>query len=127
LRNFCPAAFDSFLCLPSEGASGGILVAWKSSIFEGELIFQNSYAISINFTSKHNCDTWVLTTVYAPCTPEGKRDFLEWFQNIQMPNDIDWLVIGDFNLIRRPEDRNKEGGVQMKCTFSMRPLAALVW
>ena len=27
-----------------------------------------------------------------------------------MPDDIDWLIIGDFNLIRRPEDRNKEGG-----------------
>ena len=26
-----------------------------------------------------------------------------------MPEDLNWLVIGDFNLIRRPEDRNKEG------------------
>jgi len=26
-----------------------------------------------------------------------------------MPPDIDWLVVGDFNLIRRPEDRNREG------------------
>lgn len=26
-----------------------------------------------------------------------------------MPPEMDWLIIGDFNLIRRPEDRNKEG------------------
>jgi len=26
-----------------------------------------------------------------------------------MPHDIDWLVVGEFNLIRRPKDRNKEG------------------
>ena len=24
-----------------------------------------------------------------------------------MPDDIDWLVVGDFNLYRNPEDRNK--------------------
>ena len=27
-----------------------------------------------------------------------------------MPNDHDWLLIGDFNLIRKPEDRNRPGG-----------------
>jgi len=27
-----------------------------------------------------------------------------------MPNDIDWLVLGDFNLIRKQEDRNMSGG-----------------
>lgn len=26
-----------------------------------------------------------------------------------MSPEIDWIVVGDFNLIRRPEDRNKEG------------------
>jgi exonuclease III len=33
IRNFCPIEFDSFELLPSIGASGGILVAWKSSAF----------------------------------------------------------------------------------------------
>ena len=47
---------------------------------------------------------------FMPPAPLKVRDFLEWFQNIQMPDDIDWLIIGDFNLIRRPEVRNKEGG-----------------
>lgn len=27
-----------------------------------------------------------------------------------MTVDLDWLVVGDFNLIRKPEDRNREGG-----------------
>jgi endonuclease/exonuclease/phosphatase family metal-dependent hydrolase len=27
-----------------------------------------------------------------------------------MPSDKLWLLVGDFNLIRRPEDRNKAGG-----------------
>lgn len=82
---------------------------WKSSMFSGKLIFSNEYAISVELTSKLNNESWLLTTVYAPCTPAGKRTFLEWFRNIQMPPEIDWLIVGDFNLIRKPEDRNKEG------------------
>lgn len=27
-----------------------------------------------------------------------------------MPDDIDWMIVGDFNLMRKQEDRNKEGG-----------------
>ena len=27
-----------------------------------------------------------------------------------MPDNMDWLVLGDFNLIRRLTDRNKSGG-----------------
>lgn len=32
---------------------------------------------------------------------------MDWFENIQMPHDVDWLVIGDFNLYRK--DRNRSG------------------
>ena len=109
IRNLCPLDFDSLEFLPSVGASGGILVVWKSNASMGQLIFKNSYAISIEFTSKINNDSWVLTTVYAPCTPIGKKEFLEWFREIQMPPEKDWLIVGDFNLIRRPEDRNRDG------------------
>jgi mannosylglycoprotein endo-beta-mannosidase len=110
IKNFCPADFDAFEFLPSVGASGGILTAWKSSTFEGHLAFTNDFAISVEFTSKLNNDNWVLTGIYSPCTAEGKRAFLEWFKEIQMPPEVDWLVVGDFNLIRKPEDRNREGG-----------------
>jgi len=27
-----------------------------------------------------------------------------------MPDDVDCLIIGDFNLLRKPEDRNRPGG-----------------
>ena len=47
--------------------------------------------------------------MYAPCQSEGKLDFLEWLKDYQVEKEMDWLVLGDFNLIRRPENRNKEG------------------
>jgi exonuclease III len=99
IRNFCPSPFDSFEYLPSLGASGGIITIWKSRLFTGNLSFQNNFSLSVELTSKLNNQTWLLTNVYAPRTSEGKRDFLNWFKSIQMPDNIDWLIVGDFNLL----------------------------
>lgn len=109
IHNFCNAQFDCFQYIPSVGASGGSCIFWKSSVFSGSLIFQNEYANSVLLTSVHSNASWVLTNVYAPCTPLGKRDFINWFQGIQMPNNVDWLLAGDFNFYRNPEDRSRPG------------------
>jgi exonuclease III len=105
IKFFCPASFDCFEFVPSVGFSGGTLVCWKSSMFSGHVIFQNNFAQIPEFRSVVSGATWYLTNVYAPCTPEGKHNFLNWFQGIDMPDNV-----GDFNLIRKPEDRNKPGG-----------------
>jgi hypothetical protein len=91
------------------GPQGGSIVIWRSDIFSGAMVFQNSYATSVEFTSQYNNDVWILTNIYAPCTPQGKREFIHWFKNIQMPDNVDWLVVGDFNLYRSLEDRNRDG------------------
>jgi len=39
-----------------------------------------------------------------------------------MPAHIDWLIVGDFNLIRKPEDINREVLTSMKCICSMKQL-----
>lgn len=109
IRNFCPTSFDAFCFLPSVSALGGILVAWKSSIFGGSEIFQNNFAISVEFFSTISNDSWILTSVYGPYDPEGKEAFMSWFENIHMLDEVDWLVVGDFNLYRKTEDRNRPG------------------
>lgn len=109
LRLFCPPLFDSFDFLPSIGASGGSIIVWKSSIFHGQRVFQNRFASSVLFTSVLNNLCWLLTNIYAPCSPQGKVDFINWFKHINMPDSIDWLIVGDFNLYRNPEDRNCDG------------------
>jgi hypothetical protein len=30
-------------------------------------------------------------------------------KNVDIPNDEDWIIMGDFNLYRVPENRNREG------------------
>jgi hypothetical protein len=51
-----------------------------------------------------------LTCVYGPCSPEGKVNFTNWLKSINMPTDVDWVIFGDFNLIRKTEDMNRPSG-----------------
>lgn len=106
----CPKGFDAFEFLPSVGASGGLIIIWKSAQLIGSLAFSNHFAISVEFQSKYDQTEWVLTNVYGPCTPEGKLLFMDWLKYIQMLDDIDWLIVGDFNLIRDQSNRNRPGG-----------------
>jgi hypothetical protein len=32
------------------------------------------------------------------------------FKDIDMNDEVKWLIVGDFNLIRSPQNRNKPGG-----------------
>jgi hypothetical protein len=112
LRNFVQlflTVMHSTLLMGHVGG-GGTIIIWKSSKFSGHTIFQNNFALSVELSSTLSGIPWVLTNVYAPYTPDGKQEFLEWFHNIDMPIDTDWLVVGDFNLIRRSSDRNRPGG-----------------
>lgn len=82
----------------------------ERQLFSAIRTTHNEYSLTMEFRSRHNCNTWSLTCIYAPCTPDGKEAFLNWFQNIQINPETDWLVLGDFNLIRKLDDRNKPGG-----------------
>lgn len=110
LKNFCPRRINKFDFLPSIGASGGLLVAWNDSLFDGETLFHNDFSLSIRFTSKISGDTWILSNIYGPCQGEARNIFLNWFRDIQMPDDTKWIIMGDFNYIRYPHNRNRPGG-----------------
>lgn len=110
INKFCPRRFNKFEFLPSIGASGGILIAWNEGLFKGELLFSNKFSLSVKFTCNSSAHTWILTNIYGPCEQTDKIEFLNWFSNIRMPPDEDWILMGDFNFIRSPSDRNKPGG-----------------
>jgi hypothetical protein len=83
------------------------------------VIDQNNYSMSVEFNSTISGAVWVITNVYAPCTAEGKIDFLNWLHDFILPDETDWLLVGDFNLIRRPRDRNRpRGNIQDTMRFN---------
>lgn len=93
IKNFCPPRFNHFEILPYVGNSGGSLIAWDGRKFEGSLVFQNSFAQNVEFTCNCSGLSWVLTNIYASCSPEGKMSFLNWFRDISMPDDFHWLIL----------------------------------
>lgn len=86
------------------------------------MAFTNEYGLSVEFSSQLTGLKWILTNIYAPYEPERKPQFIEWLQNIDMPEDWDLMLAGDFNMIRSPDNRNKPGEMLMKCYFSMKQL-----
>ena len=48
IRKFAPKRFDRFISVPSNGASGGLLILWNSAVFAGSLIMQETFGVVVN-------------------------------------------------------------------------------
>jgi hypothetical protein len=99
------AEFSEYVFLPWNGASGGILVAWKNHLrFTGASRVDN-HSVSIQF-HKQEGGTWWLTCVYGPQGDEEKISFLQELRNVREGCNGPWVVAGDFNLIYKASDKN---------------------
>jgi hypothetical protein len=52
LKKNAPKRFNKFASSPSRGASGGILVAWMDSLFQGSICEINPFSVTIEFSSQ---------------------------------------------------------------------------
>jgi hypothetical protein len=96
------------LHLPSQGASGGIIIASDADFFDMSLLHCSSpYSISVRITSKLEDEVWDLTGVYGPQQENEKLDFLNELRNIHNLVRSEWMILGDFNMIRRAREKNK--------------------
>ena len=107
---FCPRRFDQFAFSPLVGASGGILIIWNSSVFDGQLLEVQRFSVVVSFKSVHNSEKWMLVSVYGPCEGQPRDDFVSWLYNLSIPSDENWMLLGDFNFIRSLYNRNQPGG-----------------
>jgi exonuclease III len=94
--------------LPSLGASGGILIACDADFFDMATIpYPSVFSLSVRVCS-HLCDVaWDLTGVYGPQHENEKMTFLTELRNIRHMMKPEWLILGDFNMIRRAREKNK--------------------
>ena len=110
IKKFCPRRLNKFAFQPSVGNSGGIITIWNGSHFTGRVISQSYFQITLELTCNFSAKTMYITNVYAPCTTEGRQEFAEWFLQLDSTSFELWIVLGDFNMIRSTEDRNRPGG-----------------
>jgi hypothetical protein len=79
-------------------------------MFEGEVILINSYMITVKFKSLLSCQLFHVTNIYSPAAAADKPSFISWLYNFDTSNIEDWIILGDFNLIRSSDNRNRSGG-----------------
>ena len=109
LRNFVPKRFDQFLYAPSDGASGGLLIVWARNLFTGHILQQESFGISVRFTSCLSQEDFTLVNVYGPCDGIARENFVAWLFSLDILVDDHWLIIGDFNFYCYSDSRNRPG------------------
>ena len=117
-----------FAYIPSMVNSGGICTIWMSSMFFGSVVLSESFALGVRFSSTQSDDTWTLLNVYGPCAGPNRVLFSNWFFDLEIPSREDWLILGDFNFIRAPDNHNKGGGETPQiCCSSTTSFAFTPW
>ena len=110
IKKIAPRRFDQFIHSPSIGSSGGLIIIWNSHFFRGQQISISRYHITVEFSCNISGHIWYLTNVYGPNQPDERSLFINWLLNLDSSPMDNWIIMGDFNLVRGPENRNRPGG-----------------
>lgn len=101
LRKVCPYYYANPSFNDANNSAGGTLIAWNpahtttyqsSQTFTNTVILTNSSGL-----------TFMLTNAYRPIDSDKKLDFL-----VRSINDLPWILLGDFNLLRSPSKTTGE-------------------
>ena len=90
--------------------------------FFGTLVDVQCFGVIISFKSVHNSEEWTMVSFYGTCQGPLRDDFANWLYNLTIPDDQNWLLLGDFNFIRSLDNRNRPGGMLMTFSCLMRSL-----
>lgn len=91
--------------LTSVGASGGILMAWRTKLGAVGATKIDSFSVSVQFCLD-NADPQWLTVVYGPQGIEEKLAFLQELRNIRTQCARPWMLTRDFNMIYTDDDKD---------------------
>jgi hypothetical protein len=94
------------VCLPSVGASGGILIVASEQFFKVQQTHQTLNTVFASITMLAENKVWSITRVYEPQAESDKTLFLQEIKDLRQHVLPAWLLLGDFNLIYRAQDKN---------------------
>jgi exonuclease III len=93
--------------LPSIGASGGILLAASDRYFRLENPHTTTNTVSATIKMLADNNEWSITGVYGPQSDNDKIQFMQEIIDLKHHMLPAWLILGDFNLIYRTQDKSK--------------------
>lgn len=99
------SSFD-YVCVPSSGASGGIVVAWCHNAWAVSRRVCRRFSVVVDIAPLGMSDTpWSLATVYGPVDESLKHEFLAELSEISDDCPGPLLIVGDFNMIYQATDK----------------------
>jgi exonuclease III len=94
--------------LSAENTRGGILVAWRGSVWSASSVSSRVFSISIRMQHISLSIGWWLTVVYGPSKDWAKAAYLTELDELHHLRSGPWLLTGDFNLIYQAKDKNND-------------------
>lgn len=82
------------------------MILWNDTVVDIQRPEAGRYSVSGIATIRHTATTFKLTVVYGPTRRAEKDAFLRHLRLSKPPDDTKWLLLGDFNLIYRAQDKN---------------------
>ena len=95
----------SFDYINSIGQSGGIISFWDTSVFQATTVIKNQSFLAIAGNWHGVLGETIVVNVYAPQAPAEKRIVWDRITNLMNSRQGTWIVLGDFNAVRRPDER----------------------
>ena len=100
--------FDSYISVPAEGRSGGLLVLWKSYHFIDETLnLKKTTKRFVAFDYKNNTTTYPICFIfaYAPAQQRDKGTFWQEITEFIKNCNQQCIVMGDLNEIQNQADK----------------------
>jgi hypothetical protein len=91
---------------PLMGASGGIILAARESVMQLSNPATTNNTISASVLDCRSNRSWNITGVYGPQGDLNKKMFIRELRHLKSSMGSNWLVLGDFNLIYKEQDKN---------------------
>nr|XP_043626070.1 uncharacterized protein LOC122597557 [Erigeron canadensis] len=88
------------------GRSGGMISVWDPGVFMKVDVVKDSNFLAIKGKIKGHVEFYWLVNVYAPQKLKDKKSLWDKLAILRCSNGGMWLFMGDFNVVRIPEDRN---------------------
>lgn len=100
--------FD-YCCVPAQGASGGIVVAWRRDLWLASQTSCRSFSASVCLSqAQASSPPWWFTAVYGPVLDSLKPLFLDELRDMREECSGSWLLCGDFNMIYQAADKSND-------------------
>jgi exonuclease III len=97
---------NSYVFKPVDVTRGGILIASKESTLQLQSPSITEHIISASVLDTRINTIWMIIGVYGPQGELEKKMFIRELRHLKDSALPSWLIIGDFNIIYKDEDKN---------------------